>query len=1133
MEFTGERMMPSHNRGNLIYGEHLVRYSFAAQFVKGKKVLDIATGVGYGAKLLRQEGAVYVCGVDISPESIEYAKNKYAGEGVEYIVGSAQDIPAEADSFDVVVSFETIEHIENHRKFLREVKRVLRDDGVFIVSTPNKKVSMGDNDFHVTELSLSEFKEELDDQFSFVEVLKQRNFVDNFIYDKLTDLKVRDISFDVDEGVEPEYFVAICSFKKVDVDYKGSSFVFLPTEGMSIPAIEESQRRLESIKNLGQRISDLDYLIREKEQLLIGQERAVGEKEKSIQERDSIIGERERAIQERDSIIGEKEKSIGELEGSICEKDKGIASLGELIDDGEQEIIGLRGVVQRGEIEIFHLRDAVNEERGEIDGLKGVIQARDADIAKLIDSICVVKGSFSYRLGRLFTFPVRIFFPVGSRRESVFKVLRWGMRHPFLFLRKASLANFKAFFRFLNGGEALEVLNLEDERPDGIVEAEVKEGGERGELDLFDGIDRGELIKFKFEEKPMVSIAIPVFNQWEHTYACLLSILKNTSSTVSYEIIIADDVSTDETRNIKNLVKNVKVVRNKENLGFLRNCNNAAKSARGKYILFLNNDTRVQKGWLKSLIDTFGLDEKIGMVGSKLVYPDGKLQEAGGVIRKNGLGINFGGGMDSDLPEFNYLKEVDYVSGASMILTRKLWDEVEGFSLDYDFAYYEDVDLAFKIRDKGYKVVYQPKSVVVHFEGVSHGDTEGRGLKKYQLENRKRFYMKWVDTLKKESCKNDLDLFWARDRSRDKKTILVIDHYVPRYDMDAGSRTMFQYLKLFVEMGFNVKFLGDDFCREEPYTSMLQQLGVEVLYGDFYKKNWRKWLKDHGDNIDFVYLNRACVSIKYIDFVKKCTDAKITYNAVDFSYLREQRQYEVSGDKQFLIAAENSKKLEFDMFKKSDVIITISEYEKDLLKEEMPKKKIHVIPTFIYDESRYGLTGGFFDRKDITFVGGFNHKPNVDGILWFVNEVFPGLREILPSIKLNVVGSNPPSEVLELNADDINVTGFVSDEELKKYYECSRLVIAPLRFGAGVKGKIIEAIFYGTPVVTTKVGAEGIKEGEDIVSVGENEDQFMENIVKIYNSEREWRRISSNETKYAKKFYNLEVAREVIEKIYS
>src|SRR5262249_10340775 len=217
------------------------------------------------------------------------------------------------------------------------------------------------------------------------------------------------------------------------------------------------------------------------------------------------------------------------------------------------------------------------------------------------------------------------------------------------------------------------------------------------------------------KERPLVSIVIPVWNELEFTRRCLAAIQKTTQQP--YEIIVVNNGSTDGTTEYLNqLTGKVKVVNHPENVGFVQGCNSGAKEARGKYILLLNNDTEPQTGWLEALVETLEADETVGAVGAKLIYPNGKLQEAGGICFQDGTAWNFGKHDDPDKPEYSYLREACYCSAACLLVRRDLWEKIGGFDERYSPAYWEDTDLAFSIRNLGYRVMFQPRSKVVHHE---------------------------------------------------------------------------------------------------------------------------------------------------------------------------------------------------------------------------------------------------------------------------------------------------------------------------------------------------------------------------------------------------------------------------------
>jgi GT2 family glycosyltransferase len=218
-------------------------------------------------------------------------------------------------------------------------------------------------------------------------------------------------------------------------------------------------------------------------------------------------------------------------------------------------------------------------------------------------------------------------------------------------------------------------------------------------------------------------VIIPTRGGITYTHYCLVALCKCEDKT-TFEVIVIDDEPIGETAVRLGNYVNLRLIRNEENLGFVLSCNRGAAIAKGDYLIFLNNDTQVQSGWLDALIWTFEHQPNAGLVGSRLIYPDGRQQEAGGIVFKDGSAWNYGHLDDPYRPEYSYLREPDYVSGAALAIPRNLFLKVGGFNPNYAPGYYEDTDLAFRLREAGYHIYYQPCSRVLHFEGVSAGRDE-------------------------------------------------------------------------------------------------------------------------------------------------------------------------------------------------------------------------------------------------------------------------------------------------------------------------------------------------------------------------------------------------------------------------
>lgn len=463
------------------------------------------------------------------------------------------------------------------------------------------------------------------------------------------------------------------------------------------------------------------------------------------------------------------------------------------------------------------------------------------------------------------------------------------------------------------------------------------------------------------------------------------------------------------------------------------------------------------------------------------------------------------------------------------MIHKKLWQEIGGFDERYAPAYCEDSDLAFEVRKRGYSVVYQPQSVVVHFEGISNGTDrgrkrtvqEGQDIKHYQAQNSKKLMQKWAKELETHDP-NGQHVFRARERSRGKPVILFIDHYIPQYDKDAGSRTIYQYMRMFIKKGFQVKFIGDNFYRHEPYASQLEQMGIEILYGSYYQSHIFQWLDRNKAEIDFVFLNRPHISIKYIDFFYEKTNIKIIYYGLDLHFLRIRREYELTGESGKLREAKEWKKKEMYLMQRAD----ISYYPSPVEIEEIRRldAAIHAKPMtiFVYETFLDTIPLDFSKREGILFVGGFVHEPNIDAVRWFTKEILPRIRN-KNEIPFYIVGSNATKEILAMDGSDgICVKGFLSDEELSKLYAGCRIAVIPLRYGAGVKGKVIEALYNGMPVITTSIGAEGIPEIEEVAKVLDRPDAFADETVRLYGDLERLAEMAKRTQVYVKEHFSME-----------
>lgn len=620
---------------------------------------------------------------------------------------------------------------------------------------------------------------------------------------------------------------------------------------------------------------------------------------------------------------------------------------------------------------------------------------------------------------------------------------------------------------------------------------------------------------------PEVTVVIPVHDQYRFTARCLRA-LAAARTVTSFEVVVVDDRSTDATAERLAAVPGLRLVANQGEPGFVHACNLGAQEARGRYVVFLNNDTEVQDDWLDRLVATFEDFSDAGAVGAKLIFPDGRLQEAGGIVWRDGSAWNYGRYMKPDHPRFSYARPVDYCSAACLMIGRSLFEELGGFDVDFAPGYYEDTDLAFRVRDAGYAVYYQPTARVVHHEGATAGRSTDRGMKRYQIEHRDLFVARWHAELashRRSGVQPELE----KERQVEQR-LLIVEPRMIRPDRDSGSLRMFNLIRVMRDLGWRITFVPDNLLRIEPYVEGLQAIGVETLYAP-YVPSLDAHLTESGRLYDVVILSRLETARRHLDRVGRLApQAAVVFDTVDLHFLRERREAALIGGQQLERRATQTRIEEIDVANRADATLVVSENERQILLEQSPSLDAFVVSNV---HEQFESRCPFEDRRDVLFIGGFEHPPNVDAVRWLVEQIVPEVRRLGLDVTFYIVGSHPPREIRALASDHVVVTGFV--EDVGPYFERCRLSVAPLRYGAGVKGKINQSMARGLPVVATAMACEGMGlEHRRDVLVADTAEEFAASIVELYGDRELWNRLVAGGRANIEAFYSMEAAQEAI-----
>lgn len=1006
--------------------EHFHRYLWAARLVGSRRVLDLGSGEGFGAAILA-ETAEHVVGIDIDALTVEHSRLNYAGPNLEFELGTALDLSAyEPGSFGAVVAFEMIEHVRDHEQVLAEVTRLLSDDGILVISTPDRRTysqaSAQANPFHQRELALDEFLELLGAHLPQVAAWGQRTITGSHM-DSLTD--------EAGEGAsEASFFIERTGEEWRIAGDPAALYCIAVASKAPLPMIA----RRSTLADCGLEL----MRVKERDAVTAAGELALKEHERAV---NTVRMEYEHVLRARDTQFGEeveqRDRDIERRGSDILALNADLKALNEQNLALEAELAAARQLNRRAEESVTW--QAFQRASGQLYAVLG-------------------EHSLSARALRL--------------------MLRFAGR---LLIKRPPQA---------------------PPPPQALAPTEATQESD------FEPISMPEY------EHPKVSLIIPVRAHAELTRTCLRSIRHHTTH-VSYEVIIVDDASDPDTQRLLEAVRGVEIVHNSENLGYLRSVNRGASLARGKWLVLLNNDTEMTPGWLRAMVDCAESSEDVGVVTPKFIYPDGSLNEAGAIIWRDGTGVNFGRGDRADLFQYEYRRETDYGSAAALMVSTALWNEVGGFDERYLPMYYEDVDLCFEARERGLRVLYEPTATVVHVEGATAGSDPGAGHKRYQEQNRPKFVSKWREQLEKEQWRAaSTHVRVAADRHRGPH-VLVIDHHIPMWDRDAGSLRMLSVMEALIGLGAHVTFMPDNFASIQPYTRILQGKGIEVMYGAL---DVNAEIATIGPKLNLAILSRPHPASRWLDVVREfAPSAIVAYDTVDLHWLREARKGALGT---FLNAGTTSsngsvdldmvspkakalRQLELAMIRATDITFVVSDAEAHQVQEDLAEARLLVIPT-VHRVEPYVAPPT--DRSGILFVGSFEHHPNIDAAVRLVSGVMPHVWQELGDVGVTIVGSKPPPEVQALAAPLVDVLGWV--EDLGPLLDQARLMVVPLGYGAGLKGKITQSLGVGLPVVTTPIGAEGFEDAGECMLVAEGLRELSEHVIRAYRDDQLWWRLS-------------------------
>jgi O-antigen biosynthesis protein len=582
-------------------------------------------------------------------------------------------------------------------------------------------------------------------------------------------------------------------------------------------------------------------------------------------------------------------------------------------------------------------------------------------------------------------------------------------------------------------------------------------------------LDTGARLRWPACETPAVSVILVLYNRAELTLRCLRSLHEHAPEPL--EILVVDNASADDTSELLDRLDGVRIIRNYENRGFLLAVNQAARRARGAYLLFLNNDAEVLPGTLEAALAAARSAPDVGAVGGRILLLDGRLQEAGSVVWQDGSCLGYGRGDAPDAGPYMYTRDVDYCSGAFLLTPRALFLEDGGFDERFKPAYYEEVDYCFRLWGQGKRVVYEPRAVVVHYEFASSRSMDE--AVQMQLTRRAAFARKHEAALAAQPAPQVERVLFARQRPARGRRLLLLDDRVPHEHLGSGFPRARRLLETLVEQGHFVTFYPLSHP-SEPWDEVYADIPrtVEVMNG-LGPHALPQFLRERRGYYDALIVSRPHnMSLLRRLAGRELEGCPLVYDAEAVFVLRDIARQRVLGQPLSDGEVAALVREEAALAAGADAVLAVSESEREIFAGAGASAvfvlghTVRVQPT----------PRTFAEREGLLLVGPVHRDvdPNADGLRWFAAEVLPRVRAALgEGLIVRWAGPNASEKLARLAADaGIEALGRVDD--LSALYGAARVFVAPTRYCAGVPLKIYHAAAHGLPCAGTSLVREQI-----------------------------------------------------------